>query len=115
MDVTTIAAFISLEVASGFLKESGKEIYHKVRASLTPEELITLDLLEQHPDNKELQEEVASKLKAHLETKPDMAEELRALLTQLPGFAAKRNAIAQTGTGNIALQDVHGSKIDISK
>ena len=30
MDLATIVGFISIQVASGFLKEHGKEIYQKV-------------------------------------------------------------------------------------
>lgn len=115
MDLMTIATFISLEVASGFLKEHGKELYHKVKALLTPQELISLNLLEKYPESKELQGEVTSALKTHLETNPDIAEELEALLVTLPAFAAKQNTIDQAGNGNIAVQDVHGSKINISK
>lgn len=115
MDFLTIATFISLEVASGFLKEHGKEIYHKVKGLLTPEELISLNLLEKHPESKELQGEVAAALETHLRDDPGIAQELEALLARLPAFEAKRNAITQTGDGNTAIQDVHGSKININK
>ena len=55
MDFEMIVGFISLQVASGFLKEHGKEIYHKVKGLLTDDELISLNLLEKYPESKELQ------------------------------------------------------------
>lgn len=115
MDLTTIAGFISLQVASGFLKEHGKEIYHKVKALMTDDELISLNLLEKNPESKELQDEFASGLKAHLEKNPGVAQQLEALIANLPPFENKQNALSQTGDANIALQDVHGSKINIGK
>ena len=115
MDFVTIATFISLQVASGFLKEHGKEIYQKVKGLLTPEELISLDLLEKYPESKELQGEVATALETHLGANPDVAQELTALLEKLPAFEAKQNTITQTGDGNTAVQDIHGSEININK
>jgi hypothetical protein len=112
MDLETIVGFISVQVASGFLKEHGKEIYQKVKGVLTDDELISLDLLEAYPENKELQDKVAGQLKAHLETSPAIAEELEALIAK---FETKQNALSQTGDDNIALQDVHGSKINIGR
>jgi hypothetical protein len=115
MDLETIVGFISIQVASGFLKEHGKEIYHKVKGVLTDDELISLNLLEAHPEKKELQDKVAGQLKAHLETNPAIAEELEALIAKLSGFELKQNELSQTGDGNIAVQDVHGSKISIGR
>jgi len=115
MDLETIVGFISIQVASGFLKEHGKEIYQKVKGVLTDDELISLNLLEAHPEKKELQDKVAGQLKAHLETNPAIAEELEALIAKLPGFESKQNVLSQTGEGNIAVQDVHGSKISIGR
>jgi len=114
MDLETIVGFTSLQVASGFLKEHGKEIYHKVKGLLTYDELISLNLLEKDPENKELQDEFANGLKAYLEKNPGVAEQLEALIAKLP-FENKQNTLSQTGDANIALQDVHGSKITISK
>lgn len=107
MDLITIATFISLEVASGFLKEHGKDIYQRVKNLLTPEELISLDLLEKYPHSKELQGEVATALKTHLEADPDIAKELEALLAKLPAAATKQNTLTQTGDANISVQGSH--------
>ena len=115
MNLATIVGFISIEVASGFLKEHGKEIYQKVKSILTDDELISLNLLEANPANKELQEKIAGQLKAHLETSPAIAEEFEALIAKLRVRGTKQNALSQTGDDNIALQDVHGSKINIGR
>ena len=115
MDLEMIVGFISLQVASGFLKEHGKEIYHKVKGLLTDDELISLNLLEKYPESKELHDRFAGELKAHLETNPDIAKQLEGLIKKLPSFEKKQNALSQTGEANIALQDVHGSKINIGK
>src|SRR5215213_2864051 len=84
MDLEMIVGFISLQVASGFLKEHGKEIYHKVKGLLTDDELTSLNLLEKYPESKELQDRFAGELKAHLETNPDIAEQLEGLIKKLP-------------------------------
>lgn len=115
MDLETIVGFISIQVASGFLKEHGKEIYQKVKGILTDDELISLNLLEANPENKELQDKVAGQLKAHLETNPAIAEEVEVLIAKLRVVETKQNALSQTGDDNIALQDVHGSKISIGR
>lgn len=104
MDLISIATFISLEVASGFLKEHGKEIYQKVKDLLTPDELTTLNLLEQYPDSKKLQGEVEATLKTHLESNPDAAEELEALIAKLPKTETTRNTANQSGSANISVQ-----------
>jgi hypothetical protein len=90
MDLEMIVGFISLQVASGFLKEHGNEIYHKVKGLLTDDELISLNLLEQYPESKELQDRFAGELKAHLETNPDIAEQLEGLIKKLPAFEKKQ-------------------------
>jgi hypothetical protein len=115
MDILTIASFVALQVASGFLKEHGKEIYQKVKSILTPEELITLGLLEKHPQSKELQGEVATAIQTHLEANPGIAQELEALIAKLPPVEAKQNTITQIGDENIGVQDVQDSKININK
>lgn len=115
MDITTVAEFISLQVAGGFLKEHGKEIYTKVRALLTPDELISLDLLEKQPANRELQDKVATTLARHLEANSDVVQDLTLLLKQLSTFEEKEVTITQIGNSNLALQDIHGSTLNISK
>jgi hypothetical protein len=115
MDFGTIATFIALQIASGFLKENGKDIYEKVKSVLTSDELISLNLLEAHSDDKALQSEVAIAVQRHLETNPDIVRELETLIANLPIPEIKQNAITQAGGGNIAVQDVHGSNIHIKK
>jgi hypothetical protein len=113
MDLTTVATFICLQIASGFLKENGKEIYGKVKELLRPEEFITLNLLENEPGSGELQQQVAGLIATQLAANPDLAQECEALLEKFR--AAIKNQITQTGDGNIAMQGVHGSQISINK
>ena len=115
MDLITIATFISLEIASGFLKEHGKEIYGKVRELLRPEELITLNLLENHPGDGELQQQVAGLIGKQLATNSDLARECQTLLEKFRASITIENQITQTGDGNIAMQGIHGSQVNINK
>ena len=115
MDLTTVATFICLQIASGFLKEHGKEIYGKVKELLRPEELIALNLLENEPKSGELQQQVAGLIATQLATNPDLAQECEALLEKFRAAITIKNQITQTGDGNIAMQEVHGSQININK
>lgn len=112
MLIETVAAFIVLEIASGFLKENGKEIYQKTKALLTPEELITLDLLEQVPDSPNLQAEVTAALEKHLEAKPDLTEELNRLVEQYKNSGGQTSINRQLGSENYNIQNSPNSKID---
>ncbi|MDQ6786764.1 MAG: hypothetical protein M3033_08130 [Acidobacteriota bacterium] len=128
MDLVTIASFISLEIASGFLKEHGKEIYHKAKGLLTPEEITTLDLLEKYPKSKELQGEIETALEKHLKANPEISEDFEKLLVKLKktnptkiinevivDSEIKNNLISNTerqGKAEIKNKDIIGSKID---
>jgi hypothetical protein len=115
MDLISIATFISLEIASGFLKEHGKEIYGKLKEALKPEELITLNLLETHPDDRNFQQKVASSIGTHLASDPNLSRECEALLKEFQANIKITNEITQTGNGNVAMQEIHGSQININK
>jgi hypothetical protein len=115
MDLISIATFISLEIASGFLKEHGKEIYGKVKEVLRPEELITLNLLENQPGSGELQQQLAGLIETQLAANPNLARECEALLKQFRAAIMIKNQITQEGDGNIAMQEIHGSQININK
>lgn len=118
MEPATIAiatvSFIALQIATGGLKEIGKEIYGKVKDSLKPDEIIKLDLLEKYPESKELKGEVVEVLTKHLETTPELAKELNELLKQIPATQIKQNTIDIDGDNNIAVQDISG-KVNINK
>lgn len=119
MEPATIAiavvSFIALEIAAGGLKEIGKDIYGKVKESLKPEEITTLNLLEKYPESNELKGEVAEVLTKQLEAKPELAKELDELLKQIPAGQIKQNTIDINGDNNIAIQDISGSNIKINK
>jgi hypothetical protein len=115
MDISTIASFISLEIARGFLKEHGKDIYDKAKQLLTPDELISLNLLESHPQDQELQNRVRTAFERHLAANPTATEELSVLVTQLSQSDESQKNINQCGDRNVAVQDVYGSTININK
>ncbi|MGC2235266.1 MAG: hypothetical protein WA584_03845 [Pyrinomonadaceae bacterium] len=115
MLIETVAAYIALEIASGFLKEHGKEIYHKAKGLLTPGEITTLGLLEQYPDSQKLQGEVAAALETHLQSNPAAAEELSELVNQLKAASNKTSYNYQQGETNINIQNSEGSRIDLNK
>jgi hypothetical protein len=115
MDLISIATFISLEIASGFLKEHGKEIYGKVKEVLRPEELITLNLLENQPESGELQQRLAGLIGTQLAANPNLARECEALLNQFRAAIMIKNQITQEGDGNIAMQEIQGGQININK
>ena len=115
MDYSGIAAaaasFIALEITAGGLKEIGKDIYGKVKNTLNPDEIITLGLLEKHPQSKELQGEVAEVLTAHLTEKPDLAADLHELLKKANFTDASSNFNIQQGKTNINIQSSPNSQI----
>jgi hypothetical protein len=111
----TIVGYIAANVATGFLEEPGKELYQKVKGLLKPDEMITLNLLEKYPENKNMQSEVATALDTHLKANPDTAAQLEKLLKQIPAPQIKQNTLTITGDGNIAVQDTSNSSININK
>jgi|SRR5882724_13670249 len=115
MDLISIATFISLEIASGFLKEHGKEIYGKLKEVIRPDELITLNLLENQPGSAELQKQVAGVIGTQLAANPNLARECEALLKEFQAAITIQNQITQTGDGNVAMQEILGSQININK
>jgi hypothetical protein len=128
MEPAIVATFIVLEIASGFLKEHGKEIYHKAKGLLTPEEIITLDLLEKYPESKELQGEIETVLEAHFKANPKISKDVEELLVKLKqNISTKitneeiansevRNKLKKKsdsqGRSEIQNKDISGSKID---
>lgn len=115
MDISTVASFISLEIARGFLKEHGKDIYDKAKQLLTPDELISLNLLESHPQDQALQKKIRTAFEKHLAANPTATEELSALVTQLCQSDKPEKNINQRGDSNVAAQDVYNSTININK
>lgn len=115
MLIETVASYIALEIASGFLKEHGKEIYHKAKDLLTPEEITTLNLLEQYPDSPKLQGEVAAALETRLQSNPIIAEELSELIKQLKSASNKTNINIQQGESNVNIQGNENSPINFNQ
>lgn len=115
MDLSTLATFISIEMARGFLKEPGKEIYERLKALLKPNELVSLNLFEQQPQDEEIRKNFTTVLETHLRANPEATRDLMSLLRRLPGYETKLRSISQVGDNNIAFQDVQGSVINVNK
>jgi len=113
---TAVIAYISLGITGGFLEEHGKEIYHKAKDLLTPDEMITLNLLEKYPENKDLQSEAATALETHLKANPDVAEQLEKLLetaNQTPANTSI-NLNRQDGEINTNIQGNQNTHINLN-
>lgn len=96
-------------------EKATESAWNKVKSILNGEELITLNLLEKYPENKDLQNEVAEKLQPRLEENPAIAKDLEELLKQISSIQMKQNTISQSGDSNIAVQDTTDSKITVKK
>lgn len=91
------------------------EIWNKVKGLFAEDDLTTLNLFENDPENAATQGELRGELKHLLKANPGIAEELDELLKQLPKADAKTNAINVEGNDNNVFQDVSGSNITINK
>lgn len=100
-------------VEEGF--ENRAKIWQKVKGLFPDNELTTLNLFAENPDDPKLQGKVEGKLEDRLANNLNVAEELEKLLRLIPHSQVKQNTIKQTGDTNIAVQDVSGSEIKINK
>ncbi len=94
--------------------ENRSVILEKVRGLLVGEELTVLNLLEEFPENKDIQNKVAEKLTPRLEANPAVAKEIETLLANMPALEIKQNTLNQIGDNNQAAQDIHGSTINFN-
>lgn len=126
MDPVTIATIASGAVAAltPFLKKGGEKLADKiaeegfaqrgkiwevVRGLFLEEDLTTLNLFEEKPENVETQAELRGELKHLLKAKPEVAEQLQALLKDLPASEVKQNTMNIAGDNNVGVQDVSGT------
>lgn len=94
--------------------ENHGKIYEIVKGALIGDEIITLNLLEENPESKDLQKIVAKKLEPRLKENPEIARQLDELIKQLPAQQASGNVLTITGDNNKTVQGVSGSTINIS-
>lgn len=95
--------------------EHRAELWQKVKGLFTVDELTTLDLFAENPDDPKLQGKLEGKLEERLASNPTIAEEFEKLIKLIPDLQIKQNTITQTGNNNIALQDISSSDIKINK
>jgi hypothetical protein len=116
--ISSVTGFIISSIASGALKEAGKEhlykpIKEKVESLLTPEDLTVYNKFLDVPDSPTRQQNTTKLLETRLTENPNVANELAELINKLPQ-SEKTNSITVTGDGNITLQDISGGKISIN-
>ncbi|MCD9187296.1 MAG: hypothetical protein LUM44_12750 [Pyrinomonadaceae bacterium] len=91
------------------------EIWNKVKGLFAEDDLTTLNLFENDPENAATQGELRGELKHLLKANPEIAEQLDELLKQLPKENAKNNTLYIKGNNINAFQDISDSKITIKK
>ena len=96
-------------------KESGTTALSLIKGLFTPDELITLNLSAEALQDPKAQGKIEGKLEERLAAHPDIAKQLEALLAQLPKAEGKTNTLTQIGNGNVGVQDVTGSTINITR
>ncbi len=119
MVLETLAAGLVKALATKAFEKVGEKtaeaVWGKVKSLFTVEELTTLNLTESGLQDPKTQGKIEGKLEDRLAANPEIAKELEAMLAQVPISENKENAMTQIGTGNIGVQDVHGSTINIQK
>lgn len=96
-------------------KESGTTVLSLIKGLFTPDELTTLNLSAEALQDPKAQGKLEGKLEERLAVHPDIAKQLEALLAQLPKAEGKTNTLTQTGSNNVGVQDVTGSRINITR
>lgn len=91
MTFTTIATFISLEIASGFLKEHGKEIYHKVKDLLTPTHEVIV--LSRHDADRLREEAIRQKSSAKTLKEKMLAEMLEEMVSVIKADSQRKTFV----------------------
>ena len=126
MDTATIAVIASSAVTAlaPFLKKGGEKLADKiaeegfaqrgkiwelVKGIFVEDDLTTLKLFEENPENAETQAELRGELKHVLKAKPEVAEQLNELLKTIPASQIKQNTMNITGDSNTGVQDVSGT------
>ena len=114
-----IAELIVTALATGALEKVGEKSAESalslIKGLFTPDELITLNLNAEALQDPKAQGKLEGKLEDRLAAHPDIAQQLEALLAQLPKADGKQNTSTQTGSGNIANQDITNSTITITR
>ena len=123
MVVEALAASLVTALATKAFEKAGEKVGEKtgetalslIKGLFTPDELITLNLSADALQDPKAQGKLEAKIEDRLATNPDIANQLEALLAQLPKSEGKQNTINQIGSGNIGVQDVSGSTVSINK
>lgn len=102
--VAIVVGFLIKEIASGALKEVGKEfIFKPVTNLLTPDELIQLNLFSDVPDSPSLHENATQILETRLNEYPQVVNQLTELIKQIPNVSTIVN---KEITGNTEVKNI---------
>jgi Tfp pilus assembly protein PilN len=112
-----VSALVPFLVKGGeqIAENAGEDLWKLIKGKFTGDKAQKkLDKLKEKPEDKEIQERVKHELIDELEGDTDFAQQLQAILDQLPQ-AAKSNVQNISGERNIGIQDVSGGQINIHK
>jgi len=102
-----VVGFVVKEIASGALKETGKEfLFQPIKNILKPEELTTLNLFDEFPQSKELEGKVINILQTRLSENPEVTNQLTELIKQIQQ-SSKTNINVQSGNESKSYQDMN--------
>ena len=93
--------------------EQRAKIWETAKGLFQEDELTLLNLFAENPNDERTQGKIEMKLEDKLKANPKIAEELDALVKQIPA-EIKTNTINIQGDNNKTVQDVEGSTITIN-
>ncbi len=106
-------AWTFAEKAAGKIGENiGGSLWEKCKTLLKGDEIITL--FPQASDSPSKQKELETKLDEKLAADPAARADLEKAFNELPQ-QIKQNVLNVTGSGNVGIQDVQGSNINVNK
>lgn len=133
MDIPTIAA-ATVTALIPFLQKGGEKLAEKIGEKTAEEgfqqrkaiwetvknlfigdEITTLNLLAENPNDVEKQAEFKGELKYLLKNNPDIARQLEEMIKPIFSSHGKENIMSLNGNDNISIQDTKDSVIHINK
>lgn len=95
--------------------EQRGKIWQLVKSLFVEDELTLLNLFEDNPEDARTQGKLEGKIEDRLKENPQIAKLLEELLKEIPQTQNRQNTITQSGSSNIANQDISNSTITFNK
>lgn len=95
--------------------EQRSKIWQAVKGLFQDDDLTILSLFEANPEDQSIQGRIEEKINTNLKQNPDVVERLEELLKQIPTTQFKQNLLNQSGSNNVANQDISNSSIHINQ